>query len=373
MKIVIISRCIYPQIAPRPFRATELAKYFAKEGHDVTLYAVLGHYDYTEFCKNTGIKVKNLGPMRYATTWSDIEPNKTSILAKILTRLFHNLLEFPDVELVGKTINAIKAEKNVDLLITIAVPYPIHWGAARAKKLMGTAFPKVWVSDCGDPYMGNSIVRHPSYFQWVEDYWGEKTDYITIPIEEARMGYSKKVQAKIRVIPQGLNFEAFKIDENFKGNNIPHFAYAGVTNVDYRNPTKFLEYLTTIDKDFRFYVYTKAAALFEPFQEKLGEKLIVSDYIPREVLIYKLSQMDFVINILNPSAIQSPSKLIDYYLTKRPILDISSSFNEQTTFNAFMDRDYSKQHIVENADQYRIENVGKAFGNLVDKKQFSQR
>ena len=159
MRIAIISRCIYPAIAPRPFRATELAKYFAQKGHDVFLYAVLGKHDYKQFEEETGVHVCSLGKMRFATLNSN-NYARNNIFDKILKRLFGQILEWPDIELAFKVKSALDKLRGFDLLITIAVPYPIHWGAAWARKRMGSDFPKVWISDCGDPYMGNSIGKH---------------------------------------------------------------------------------------------------------------------------------------------------------------------------------------------------------------------
>lgn len=366
MKIVIISRAIYPQLAPRPFRATELAKYFAKIGHDVTLYGVLGRFDYANFTKETGVKVRNLGKMIFATQNSDgIE--KISLVNKIGRKLLHRFLEFPDIELAFKVYNLLKQEKEIDLLITVAIPYPIHWGAAWAKKKLKDRFPKKWISDCGDPYMGNSVHKKPLfYFQYIEDFWGRQTDYITIPVEEARKAYNKKVQNKIRVIPQGFDFSNVKIDKNFKGNKIPHFAYAGVVYKDYRDPSCFLEYLSRIEKDFCFVVYTRTKELFENYQKKLEGKMIIRDYIPREELLYSLSQMDFLVNLQNNANVQVPSKLIDYCLARRPILDISSVFSEREKENvdAFLGGNYIKCHEMIDIEQYNIKNVGNAFLKL---------
>jgi len=44
MKIVLIAGTIFPQQSPRAFRATELAVGLAKQGHEVTIYAILGEY-----------------------------------------------------------------------------------------------------------------------------------------------------------------------------------------------------------------------------------------------------------------------------------------------------------------------------------------
>lgn len=371
MKIVIIGRCIYPYTSPRSFRATELAKYFAKKGHDVTLYGSLGKFDYGDFIKATKVKVKNLGKMRFAIVNSDVgAPPKPSFLNRLLIKCLNRLIEFPDIELAYRTYNVLRNEKNVDLLITIAAPFPLHWGAAWAKKRFKGEFPKTWASDCGDPYMGNLVWRRPlKYFQLVEDFWGKCTDFITIPIEEGRKAYSRKVQDKIRVIPQGFDFSSVRVDADFKGNAIPHFLYAGAVYKDYRDPEKFLDYLCCMQCNFRFVVYTKCKAEFAAYQERLGDRLVINDNIPREELIYKMSQMDFLINFTNKGSSQSPSKLIDYALTGRPILDISSSFVEENNFNAFIKGDYSGKHPDIDVQKYNIENVGNQFLELAGRKQ----
>lgn len=365
MRIAIISQVIFPRQSPRANRATELAKFFAKGNHEVYLYAVLGKYDYSKFEEETNVHVKSLGKMHFSTLNSDGHV-RANFFDRILKRFFGRLIEWPDIELALKSKSVVKKLTNIDLLITIAIPHPIHWGAAWARKKMGSNFPKVWISDCGDPYMGNSIGKHPSYFQKIEDFWGKQTDYITIPIEEGRKGYSKKVQDKIRIIPQGFDFSSVKIDKTFKGNNIPHFAYAGAIYPGYRDPTKLLQYLCEKKNiEFVFTIYTRTPNFLQPFKKELGEKLIIKDYIPREQLLWNLSQMDFLINLLNNSSVQAPSKLIDYYLTNRPIIDISSSFNEEKTLDEFLNRNYTNRHVPADISKYDINNVGMKFLKLL--------
>ncbi len=362
MKIVIISSVIFPRQSPRSFRATELAKFFAKQGHDVYLYAVLGKYDYHEFEKNTGIKVCSLGKVHFVTLNSDGYVRNNAI-DRLLKRMLGNSLEFPGIELLWKTKKVVSQLRNVDLLVTIAIPYPIHWGAAWAKKKYPLSFPKVWVSDCGDPFMGNSVGKaHPAYFQKIEDFWGQQTDYISVPLVEAKQAYSKKVQDKIRVIPQGFDFSNVKIDKCFKENDVPRFAYAGAIYPGYRDPTKMLEYLCSRnDINFEFIVYTKNHVFFEKHKSILGEKLIIKDYVPREQLLWELSQMDFLVNIKNNSSVQSPSKLIDYYLTGRPIIDITTEYKEEVVFEEFLSKNYVHQHIKTDISQFDINNVGQQF------------
>lgn len=366
MRILIISSVFYPRNSPRASRATELAKYFAKEGHDVVAYACTGRYDYHEFESKSGVKVKNIPDRHFSKLESDGSGHENH-LDKVLKKLFGRLLEWPGLELAFKMKYILQKESQVDLLITVAIPYPIHWGVAKAKAKLGDIFPKVWISDCGDPYMGNTVgPKKPSYFQKIENFWAETTDYITIPIEEARNAYPAFAKDKIKIIPQGFDFESTPI-EHYSKNAIPTFAFAGATYAGYRDPSEFLEYLTALDYKFKFIVYTPPNSIFHKYKPLLKNKLEIRSYVTRSQLIKELSKMDFLININNNSAAQSPSKLIDYAITKRPILSVSSNFKESRQFDSFMKADFSEKEIID-LYQYDIRNIGRQFLDLYAQK-----
>ncbi len=359
MKIVIIGRTIYPLLSPRAFRATELAKEFARIGHDVTLYGVLGDFNYSEFTEQTGVKVKPIR-MHLATDNSDGKV-RYNFFDKIAYHAFGRIFEYPDIEFCWKIPQILKKEEQIDLLITIAVPHPIHWGAAIAKKVLKKKFPKIWISDCGDPYMGNTVERrHPFYFKWIEKFWGCKTDFVTIPIEAACKAYYNNVQDKIRIIPQGFEMVETRVAP-YVHNVVPHFAYAGSIYPGLRDPSTFLDYLCSISTDFVFTVFTNNYGFYEPYKKKLGTKLVINKYIPRQDLLGVLSSQDFLINLTNPNLEQSPSKLIDYYLSKRPILDISTPFREKESFEMALTFKLRNWHEPMDVSQYDIKNVAIKF------------
>jgi hypothetical protein len=74
--------------------------------------------------------------------------------------------------------------------------------------------------------------------------------------------------------------------------------------------------------------------------------------------------MDFLLNIGYDPVHQSPSKLIDYYLTGRPILSSDTNEFDHKIVDAFLQGDYTNSFSFDNIDQYRIENVCKKFLNL---------
>ncbi len=362
-KILIISQTIIPRLVPRAHRATELAKELARQGHEVTLAAVLGKYDYTQFQLETGIKVCDLGISDFE--WKNSDPGQRNIALwrKGVVFLLRKWFAFPDC-LVGKrTTRFLKKCGHYDRLITIAVPYPIHWGAGRAKRRYKHLKDTVWISDCGDPFMGNPMGGHPFYFKYVEKKWCRTTDYISVPTEMAIDGYYPDFKDKIRVIPQGFAFDDSLVAEYHK-NDVPTFAYSGMVYPQKRDPRKFLDYLKQKDGDFKFVVYTNRPALFEPYKDSLGGKLEFRPYVPHDQLIHELSKMDFLINIKNESAVQVPSKLIDYYMTHRPILEITSAFEESESFEEFCRQDYHRQVVIANPEQFNITNVAKAFAEL---------
>lgn len=359
MKILIISGMTYPTLSPRAFRTSELAQEFSNLGHDVTVYIPDNGFDYCKYNTFHNIKVK-----KFRTRYLKMNPSKGySLLDRIFIYLFKRLLEYPYIELKFRVPHILKTETEVDLLITIAFPHTIHWGAAQCRKRLKGRFPKVWISDCGDPFMGDAANRHPFYFSHFEKKWGRSTDLITIPIEEARSAYYPEFHSKIRVVPQGFNISNVSISETLYSakDNVIHFAYAGAMYPGKRELKGFLDYLISFDKPFIFTVYTSSLDYFYDYKNLLGNKLEVSKYIPRDELLFELSRQDFLINLTNPSSVQSPSKLIDYLLTKRPILDVSTPFSDYSSFeeayNGIRYSDYSTVDIT----QYDIRNVAVKF------------
>ncbi|SEF89259.1 glycosyltransferase family protein [Sphingobacterium lactis] len=375
-RILIISSVFYPVNSPRSNRTVELAKEFARQGHDVTVYAQLGSYDYSSFEKDNNVKVKNLGKNPFSNFNSDIgQINKQSLITKIGKKLLGRALEFPDIgvlSLVNKAlITETKADlPNIDLLITIAVPYPIHWGTAKFRekfpeKLQNTT----WVADCGDPYMGNPFVKKPFYFKYVEKWFCRYADFLSIPINDAKDAYYPEFQHKIKIIPQGFEIGNEDYSINFVGNRVPTFIYAGTFYKDKRDPRPLLEYLIKKGVRFKFKIYTKTKHLLLPYIDSLGDCLEINDYLPREQLLVEMSKADFLLNIENNSNLQSPSKLIDYGLVKRPILNIKSNGNlNESIVDEFLEGIYINGIIIDDISEFDIRVVSKRFLDLISNK-----
>lgn len=360
LNILIVGQYFPPFNTPRSFRTYELGREFARQGHNVTFRILKGNYDYSDI-ENENFQVLSLGKSKLGNVDSAGGYSKNWILRGLAKFLVN--FEFPTIELMRMVTHSIRNISEYDMVISIAYPYPIHWGVGKLIQELPIDRRPLWISDCGDPYTGNPMANFFSGFRRIEKWWGNLTDYITVPIESAKSAYFQEVRHKIRVIPQGFNFSDTVL-ENYLPNNIPTFLYAGMIYEGTRDPGKFIDYLLEKNIDFRFIIYTRERKFFNKYSKLLGSKILVHDYIDRLDLIKEMSKMDFLVNIINTGTVQAPSKLIDYALSKRPILNVSTEFKEHNVVDEFIDGNYSNRNLPAGIDQYDIRNVAAKFIDL---------
>ena len=219
-KILIVSNGFYPAISARSLRATELALEFVRQGHEVICCTKYREYDYSDFLKENPLTIKMWDKPRCPEV--PIFKNKIgNLVSRAIIRLLLLLFEYPAIEEMFKVRKMMTKEQDYDLLISVAVPYPVHWGVAWARK-KNHQIARIWVADCGDPYMGDrtDTFRKLFYFKYIEKWFCRKADYLSIPIEEGRGAYYQEFQHKIRVIPQGFDFTNFEIIQESPQNKI---------------------------------------------------------------------------------------------------------------------------------------------------------
>ncbi len=362
MRVLIISRNTYPLNGPRPFRTQELSEELARQGHDVTLYTVHGDIDYANYEKETGVKMRDIKTFLPIKANDNI--NRYNLFYRFIWHCFYRFTLFPDIEFTYIVSSIIRKEPKVDLLITIAMPHAIHMGAARAKKKLSRLFPKTWVADCGDPLYLNPYEKCPPYMAKWERRWCEACDYITVPTEGSKDGYFPEYRGKIRVIPQGFNFCKTPIAK-YRKNDIPTFVYCGSIYPGKRDVRSFMNFLLKWNKPYKFKLMMPTP-LEGKFETESNGKIEYVIGKGRKEVIMECSKADFLINVKNPNSTQTPSKLIDYGISGRPVLDISNDFSEQEQFEEFYRGDYHSQLILPNLEIYKIENVAKQFLELAN-------
>ena len=365
-KVLIVTHGFYPELSPRSFRATELAKEFCRQGIETTVMAP-EREGVEKLLKEYPIIFKSLGP----TTWKVFNFKGLGpvgrLYNKAANRLLPLLLEYPWIEMFFKIKKALAKEKNnYDLLISVAVPYPVHWGVASVWRKGKQNCAKVWVADCGDPYcfQENDTFKPPFYFRWIEKWFMRKTDHVAVPTSNSYKGYFPEFHSKISVIPQGFHFGDIQ-KRPVINDGVIRFGYGGAFILDRRDPRELLTYLSGLpaEKKFEFHIYTNNAHFVQPFAEK-DKRIILHKPVDRVNLLETMSSFQFVVNFANVGITQTPSKLIDYAIIDKPILNVETGNLKTSIVDAFFNGDYSQSLPVNNIEQFKIENVAAQFLSL---------
>lgn len=369
-KILLVSSAFFPEISPRSFRATELAKEFCRQGHTVTVISKFRDYDYSGFLTEYPITLK-MWDKSVRNLISDSSKPPLSLIGRGIKRILSLFFEYPAIRETFKVKGMLKNERGYDLMISFAVPYPVHWGVAWSRNNIHR-IASIWVADCGDPYMlaRTDSFKKPFYFKFPETNFCNKCNYISVPFKQMGSQFYHQFLSKIKVIPQGFNFKEIGLYQGQINNKVPFFIFAGSIIPKIRDLTLFFDYISSIPIDFRFVVYTNQKHHFKEYKDFLGEKLVIMDYIDRLSLIFEMSKADFLLNVDtvydkedNTEAV--PSKLIDYALAKRPILNINSSYLDKDLIWEFFNGNYSRQRMIE-LSNYDIKNVSLQFLSLID-------
>lgn len=362
-RILIVSGGFYPKTTPRALRTTELAIELSKQGHEVAVYFPAKELNYKSFEEKHNVRINDLGPIRF--NGIQLKGNKIQLLIRrLIRRILQVVIEWPDIQLMLQVVKKLKTENRHDLIVSVAVPYPIHWGVAfiqgKSHKIA-----EYWVADCGDPYMGDTTdsFRKIFYFKYIEKWFCRKADFITVPFKGAISAYYPEFHEKIRVIPQGFSFDKLNLPVYKKTSAFPLFAYAGSFIPGRRDPGEMLKFLSSCDRSFKFIVYTSQKGMFVPFMNLLKDKLEIRDIISHDELLKVLAGMDFLINFDNNTTTQLPSKLIDYSITGRPVLNITSNFDFSILLE-FMDGVYDRKMLLDPPDNYNIREIAKKFIEL---------
>ena len=373
LHILIVARWYAPSKNPRAFRTTELVREFGNRGHQVDIFLPIGckkfKYENIVYHNIPMFKEKSVYEAGQSEMHTNLLKRGLMIIKKILRYLIgdspRNLLY--GVYLI-KYLYKISDKNKYDMVLAISYPFYVLLAVSVFRFFYKEK--SIFVADCGDPFYYNPANSKAFYLKYLEKFVLHQFDYIVVPTFSAILAYQNyNLSNRIKIIPQGVKI--ININETlYKPCRIPTFCYAGVFYEKIRNPEYFFQYLCNIPSDFQFVVYGLpdffTMKILKKYKEILKNKLVIRKPIEREKLIYEMSKMDFVINFDNDNSSQVPSKLIDYAMSKRPIL----SFNEKTfradIFSNFLKGIYDDRFQVD-LQKYDIKNVVNSFLSLVEK------
>lgn len=365
-KMLIVASAFWPIEAPRSYRTTELALELVRRGYNITLLLPDVSEERKAFLVEHRLKVITYGSLSFA-----INPFlKLKVVGKVSQRLLYQFLDFPSIEHYFKLKKYNQTFNQFDVVISIAAPHSIHWGVAAALKKNKKV---IWIADCGDPYMGITLesFKKPFYFKYFEKSFCQLADFITVPVPEASEGYYPEFHNKISVIPQGFDFSQIQKGSYQKTKDYPVFAYAGsVATKGVRSLLPVFDSLKRFNQPFEFHLYSKfAETYYKSHLEKLGiaDKIVFHGHLKRSSLLTELCKYDFLINLDNGTSMQSPSKLIDYAFTERPILNLDPKNYQDSVLFEFFKQDYQNQYGKVDWKDHEISIIASKFENLFNR------
>lgn len=323
MKVIVVSYHYLPEITPRAFRASSIYSCLNSLGYDVEL-VIPPRFS---LCKNNGDK------------------SVPSILKTLIRKAVQRILPGgKDLRFFFYFISKL-SNKQADMVISIGLPFSVHLAVAVAIRFKSLMVGHV-VFDYGDPYSLNPYGGHCFYAKRIEKWALKYCDTVLTPTDKA-VGLYRSIapdSCDVKVITQGydLNMEICE----YKKNDIPTFAYAGMLYKGIREPLRFLKHIAHLNLDFKFVVFTNIDSvenikILNTYIDYMKGRLEIIPMIPRVDCIKTLSKMDFLINFDNLGGVQTPSKIVDYSISGRPFVSIDSKQIEFDVFDAFLCGDYS--------------------------------
>lgn len=363
MRILIITPYYFPYINPRAHRWTEIAEYWAKEGHEVQVVCSRGR-DLPEESASNGVQIHRTG-YSAAKEWffsvfniknsrgsvRDAPEAAVSLRGSRLQRLLIWLNErlwrkvyWPDDACIWyfparrKAIGLLSAAP-FDLMISVSLPFTSHLVGLACKR----RFPALrWVADTGDPFSLQDLYKLNNFFIYKKLNFNterkilEMSDRLTVTTEATRQLYGRHFPgslAKVQVIPplrsragdEKTNERLLDLNDHYI-----HIGYFGSFFRDVRTPDALLDLLQTLRRahpELRVMLHF-AGEVFEEFLPAFrncaaaDELFRLYGLLPREAAVQLMRRMDFLINVGNQTDYQLPSKSVDYLLSGLPVINL---------------------------------------------------
>lgn len=373
MKFLVISSWVFNVHSPRAIRTNELVLELVRKGHQVTLFCHKINVP-EEICLLQNITIIDIGILRFQFLKFG-NHYLLRFIERVSSRLLSWLFEYPHIQYYFKVRNVFKRHQiyGYDALISVAQPYPLHWGVASVWRKNSIA--KVWIADCGDPYAlaQNDTVRAIIYFRWLEKWFMRKCDYVAIPTIEGISFYYREFHHKIVIIPQGLSFPENKPKGSQNKSPIRtskykvQIGYAGNITTYHKRAKHLFKALIELSQDFHLTAFADNLEFYrENMVKEVFSKCTIFPRVDRMQMLTYLEDMDFLIYLPYEKQGQKPFKLIDYTFVDRPILEYSADDWSVQKLHQFMQGNYTNRYSGVDLEEHRIETVAQSFVDLVE-------
>lgn len=363
MRILIVSYSYAPALTPRAFRWSALAEWMIAQGHQVDVICAQDVESEAVQIIN-GVAIHRVGgniremvkrklgieSATIATSRNVQKPMTTNVRGRfrnILTTIYRYTLRkilWPDFAGFWY-FSALRKAKNLiesnlyDAIVSVSVPFTGHLVGLALHKKYGIR----WLADIGDPF--SFMTETPVNNHWLFNklnYFSEskvlhRANVISVTTEGTKTEYCRHfpdiVSSKISVIPPLFAAAAQLVDSKpfFKGGDQIRLVFAGTLYSQIRNPSALLNFFKSLlDESIEerlelhfFGAINDCEFCFEKFSPLIGKKIFLHGLVPREEALRAMKEATILINLGNGTAYQLPSKVVEYVMLAKPVLNIS--------------------------------------------------
>ena len=376
MKILLITYTFLPDVTPRSMRWSQLKNHWERDGHQVHVVTASSSEinDISQEQNLVRVKENYIGKIRKKIMLGGNTNSAENIAIEkglnILGTTFKSILskiykfslrsfQWPDYAWtwIFSSTKEVKAYIDkagpFDLMISVSHPFSSHLVAYFVKKDL----PHLrWIIDLGDPFcflneaQPNNFKIYGSLNKKVEGKIMETCESISVTTDETKQEYARifpKLREKITVIPPLVDEQSLKLvnisKQAKKDLSDPiKLVYTGTLYSKIRNPSHFLEILEEVAKiskrkiEMNFFGLTNDLDISS--LPSFSFKLNFYGEVSKEKINQEILKANILVNLGNSTHYQLPSKLVDYSLSGKPILNISTIENDSSS--SFLE-DYS--------------------------------
>ena len=363
MKILIVCYSYFPELSPRAFRWTAIAEELVRLGHQVEVICACSTSRAVRECL-VGVEIHRTGSnaREFVKRWlrqeASVAPASTAIkegalvsirgrLGKLIKSTYRHTLRkllWPDFAAFWyfsalKRAHALIQHSRPDVVVTVSLPYTGHLVGLALKRRYSIR----WLVDIGDPFsfMTETPVNNTTLFRGInarsESLVMELADAVAVTTEETRQEYLKCFatigQSKIAVVPPlfAPHKSAEVVASSGAKSNTIRLVFAGTLYRSIRNPERLLQFfrhlLSTplgVKLELHFYgVVNDCQPCFDAFSDLMDSKIFVHGLVPRAEAIRAMQEATVLVNLGNSTAYQLPSKVVEYVMLGKPVLNIT--------------------------------------------------
>ena len=281
----------------------------------------------------------------------------------------------------GTRIAQLVRDKSIDLILSVSMPFDSHMAVLEAMDKLSTKRRPRWIAYCIDAYWskdGMSIDDIPRMKEEEARVFRSCDQILLLDVIERDYCGSEFdiVRNKIQTLPLPL----FDLDDIQKYNNgiptrddVVEVVYTGTiydnsSNIDvFTNVAEMLR-----GEKIRFHfigkISPKSMSILEKLQQKMPEQVLIYGRKPYDYAKGSMQRADILLNLANNNANQIPSKIFEYMMCLKPILNIYGVQDDIGTeylkkyplaFSVYKEDDISTERILSWVRQVQKEIVSK--------------